>query len=292
MIIDAHVHLAHQGIYPQYWLEGITRNLALDVPDPKIRAVVIQNILNQSLNDTDCSKLLTGMEQANIDRSIVVMADFDYKHMPLSELYRLHYCSMVGARERLFLFGGCDPRRGNEGYDMFERGIAMYGFRGLKLYPPCGFEIDDFQLMPLYEICEKNKLPVLIHIGPSLKGMKDSFDYPHSILKVSERFSSNAFILGHAAIQQFSSSFDLPGKRDNIFLELSGFQAFIESDRAVLNERLSYIATRYPNQLVFGTDWPMFNNQAKAVEYVLHCSCLCESVQEKILHKNIMSLIQ
>ena len=44
---------------------------------------------------------------------------------------------------------------------LFRKSIEQYHFSGFKVYPPCGFEIDDERLFPYYEICDNYRLPVL-----------------------------------------------------------------------------------------------------------------------------------
>jgi uncharacterized protein len=64
--------------------------------------------------------------------------------------------------DNLMSFVHIDPRR--DGYsDLFKRCIEQNGFKGLKLYPPLGIFPYDPRYKPVYEYCNKNKLPLVAH---------------------------------------------------------------------------------------------------------------------------------
>lgn len=58
-----------------------------------------------------------------------------------------------------------DPRRPNS-LDIFKKYVEKHEFHGLKLYPPLGNFPYDERLYPIYEYCQKQKLPVIAHCSP------------------------------------------------------------------------------------------------------------------------------
>ena len=69
-----------------------------------------------------------------------------------------------------FLF--CDPRRADledsteNLYHLFNKAFCTENaFFGVKIYPALGYDPSDHRLWPIYEICEKYKIPVLTHCG-------------------------------------------------------------------------------------------------------------------------------
>ena len=295
MVIDIHVHLALLDIYPQYWLNGIIGNMFSKIEDEDKRKKLSESFLKKTLNDYNCDKLVKSMDKAGITHSVVVIADFDYAEdkgsSSLEELYKRHHLSINKHMDRLHLFGGCDPRRGNKGYDSFEKGIKTYGFKGLKLYPPCGFEINDPLLYPLYDICSAKNLPVLFHVGPSLPEMKNRFDYPNSLHEICSAYKSINFIFGHGAILRYDDCNMIAAKHKNAYLELSGFQ-YLFTRQHDLASKLKHLMNVCPEQVVFGTDWPLFNDQKKSVEYILQSDYLTDIEKEKILYGNVSKIIQ
>lgn len=296
MIIDMHVHLADKRIYPDYWLDSLKDNIVRSVMKENGVSVgdeLLSSMMEGSLNDYDCLKIISQMDKAGIRKSVVLLADLGYNRddieLDIEELFNIHHRAVSRYPERLAVFGGVDPRRGKKGIELFEKGIKEYGFCGLKIYPPCGFEIDDRSLYPLYEICNYYGLPVQVHIGPSLPSMKTSFNYPGSVLRVTGEFKHIPFILGHAALVYFEESRELPSKREMIFLETSGFQK-IYHNKGLLSERIKYLMRTCPDNLVFGTDWPLFGYQKQWVKYFEEMDTITESQKEKLFFKNAQTV--
>ncbi len=296
-----HVHLADYRIYPEYWLDGIKNSIVgsmrendnTDIPD-----IILKNIIQNSLKDFDGSKLIAQMDEAGIDKSVVLLADLGFNKednkLDIEELYRVHYEVFSRFKDRLIIFGGIDPARGKKGLEVFEKGIKEYGFKGLKLYPPCGFDLNDRSLHPIYEMCEHYDLPVLAHIGPSLPSMRSSFDYPSSILEAAKNFKKIPFILGHAAIMYFTESYMLPLQRENIYLEISGFQQNIK-DESDMSQKLKKLFEVCPENILFGTDWPLFNNKGSQkvwVKYFKELDYLTEKQKELLLYENALGILK
>ena len=82
-----------------------------------------------------------------------------------------------------FLF--CDPRRQNL-IELFN--YAFCGdnpFFGVKLYPALGYDPSDYRLWPIYEACEKKRIPILTHCGGEvISTAKTKFDIYIGELKV------------------------------------------------------------------------------------------------------------
>ena len=292
MMIDMHVHLSDKRIYPEYWLQGIKKDLIQKIRvenDIVISDAFIDSYFEQVLSDRDAAKLIAQMDKNGVDEAVVLLLDLGYDRGDIAnsieEIYEIYHQVLKKHRDRLKVFAGIDPRRGKEGVDLFEKGIKEYGFCGLKLYPPCGFEIDDTRLHPYYEICNAHSIPILIHIGPSLPEMKTEFRYPQSILAVTEEFKRIPFILGHAALCFYDSSWDLPLKSERIFLEVSGFQKQMHQ-YDLLAKRMKHLFEVCPNHIVFGSDWPIFSDLKQSVEFFSQMKSLTDRHKELLFHKN------
>jgi predicted TIM-barrel fold metal-dependent hydrolase len=292
MIIDMHMHLADSRVYPGYWLDGIKKNIAQSMKKEygmNIREAFLNNIINNSLKDYDCSKIIAQMDEAGVDNAVILMVDLgfgrDDELLSIEEIYRIHYQALSRHPDRLRVFAGVDPRRGIEGVTLFEKGIKRYGFCGLKIYPPCGFEINDRRLYPLYEICDYYQLPVLAHVGPSLLSMKLNFNYPDSVLEVAKEFKNIPFILGHSALLYYEESHRLPLERDNIYLEVSGFQQIIDREEEIISN-IGSLFKICPQNVLFGTDWPLFTSLTTWVNFFNNFAGITESQKELLFYKN------
>jgi len=299
-IIDMHAHIAHGPLLHSHFLQGMKDMLTSQITQDygvDLRPGLLERIAARRLNDPDCSQLLAEMDAAGIAKTVLLIADFGFGHdeseLDLEAMYEQYYAVLKANPDRFIVFGGTDPRRGGWALDLFEHGLRDLGFRGLKLYPACGYEIDDAALYPYYEICERYGVPVLLHTGPSLSTMRGDQRYPASILETARRFAQVNFVLGHAAFQNFDTNLSVACQRRNVFLETSGFQRLIDR-RDEIKQRLAVVFDRVPEQVVFGTDWPVFNirgTQRDWVTYFLDLGVLEESQTERLFHRNALAAL-
>jgi len=88
-------------------------------------------------------------------------------------------------------------------------------FRGLKLYPPMGFEPNDPVLLEIFAWCKQNSIPVTAHCsigGAGLRGLEKEQDYAHPdkwrdvLNELRERGSKGVFRLNLAHFSDLSRS--------------------------------------------------------------------------------------
>ncbi len=303
MIIDMHSHLADRRIYPDYWIENIKKELeeklANEISAP-IPESLIDSYLSGYLNDFDGAKKIRMMDECGIDRAVVLQADFSFRQSEaggepdnldaVMDNITIHRRMLQKYPQRFHVFAGVDPRTGKKGVDLFELCIKEYGFSGLKIYPPCGYEIDYRGLYAFYEICNQRGLPVLIHIGPSWANMKTAFRYPESLLKVSGEFPDITFILGHAALLFYQESYVLPLMRKNVYLEISGYRKI--TDKRLLKARMKHLMAECPEQVVFGSDWPMFTTAKQDIAFFEQSDFMTEYQKERFFYKNALLILK
>lgn len=295
MIIDVHAHLAFHKIFPEKFLAGVAEPLVPSGGEDEKQFLV--RLIENGLKDNTGDVLLDNMNQAGIDKSVLLIADFGYAlgepELSLEQIYSLHYDVKQRHPDRFMVFGGVDPRRGVEGFDLFEKAIREYGFSGLKLYPPCGFELDDKSIFPLYELCDAYKIPVLSHTGPSLSSMVTEKDYPKSILKVSRQFRNVNFILAHAGARDQENTISIANQRENVFFDISTFQA-LAANESEWQHWFRKFLDKCPDQILFGTDWPMFllsMTQKQLVQMIDLIPNLSSAERDKILYKNACRIL-
>lgn len=301
MIIDMHAHAAHFDLYPNVVLENIKdclRETILQDTGIKIKSQLLSNLVKNTLNDADCSRLIQQMAEAHIEKTVLLILDFSYgidfeRKISIEEIHCFYHAILQRHPDKFRVFSGIDPRRGRSGLELFEKSIVEFNFCGLKLYPPMGFELDDRTLFPFLELCEFYKLPVLTHTGSSFNGMHVSLDYPSSILKISKQFNNTAFILGHAGFLDFENSISIASQRDNVYLEISGFQKLMhEAD--LIEQRLRILTTKLPERILFGTDWPMFSIsgvQKDWVDFFISIWKGGEDILERFFYKNAKEIL-
>lgn len=130
--------------------------------------------------------------------------------------------------------------------------LLSLGLKGVKLHPDIqAFKIDDYRCLKIYELCEENKLPILMHTGDN------RYDYsnPNRLLPVLKIYTSLTVIGAHLggwsiweeAVKAYKG---LP----NFYVDCSSSLPYLkpETARDIIRE---YGADR----VLFGTDYPMWS---------------------------------
>lgn len=303
MIIDVHTHISYKDYFSDYFIDGIRENIVGQIEKKngvKISLSIVSRLINGTLSDHDCQKLIEQMNDANIDKSVLLPIDLFYKDNTAKEiemLDRIHeeyYKVYLKNKDRFIIFAGIDPRRREKGTELFRKCIEEYHVSGLKLYPPCGFRMNCKELDPYYELCGQNELPVLCHCGVSLDSMYYDKEFSNSIHDVANRYKNVRFILGHAAYLDISEMIPLAEKYDNVYLEVSGFQKDL-NNMELLKKKSEEIFSRVPSKILFGTDWPMFNTvgtQCSWVDFFKDILNVNKAELDMLFYKNAQSIFK
>jgi predicted TIM-barrel fold metal-dependent hydrolase len=280
VIIDSHAHAALEAVLPvrffDGWVDNLERLLPADAAPAQREALTAMfRALNQ---DPGCDKLVAEMDRAGIDKTVLLIVDFGFAYPEeferLEDTYCLHRDFMARHPGRFIVFAGIDPRRGTDGLALVEQGLRDWGFRGLKIYPPCGYSPDARMLDPFYDLCAQYRAPVLSHIGPTSPTLSFKFTRPEHIEDAAFRFPGVNFILGHAGVTWRDEAAMLAAFRPNVYLDLSGFQPDYkrgEFDAILAGHKRRGVLRK----LLFGTDWPihrLLGGQAAWVDAFCDCA--------------------
>jgi uncharacterized protein len=266
-VIDAHAHIAHEDFIPRSFVDGSIDNLlaamhARGLPLPRSK---VARMFEKKMTDPLCDTLVAEMDEAGISTSILLAADFSYilkdTRLTVEECLRRHHEVKQRHGARLEVFAGIDPRWGTDGVDLYERSLREWGFRGLKLYPPCGFSPSDPALDPFYELCDAYRVPALVHIGPTSPALGFSTTAPFLLDEAARRFPRVKFILAHGAVSFTEECAMLCNFRPNVFLDLSAFQGAICPGGGPAAVKTA-VSRGINHKILFGTDWPVFRMQA------------------------------
>jgi predicted TIM-barrel fold metal-dependent hydrolase len=302
-MIDAHCHIASVEHIPRSFIEGVAVNMAVrmaaygvDVPAAKLAALYIEK-----LHDPQCDDLVGEMTAAGISKTVLLIADFTYALrdcvLTIEESFAKHRQVLQRHEGKFVVFGGVDPRWGRDGVDLFERSVTQFGFRGFKVYPPCGFSPSAPELFPFYEICAAARLPVLVHIGPTSSALSFQNSAPLDVDVAARQFPSVNFILAHAPVAFPTECAMMCRFRPNVWLDVSGFQVALAWDQTLtVIERL--VTCGLNHKILFGTDWPAFRLQGTQQSFVDAVTAddgplreLDEDDRERILSGNIERLL-
>ncbi|OMI85417.1 hypothetical protein BSZ07_33560 [Streptomyces sp. M1013] len=251
-MIDIHVHLADARCVSPGFVAGIAESIG---DDDRVRRA-----LRLYLSDRDGKRLLSQMDTYGISKSVLLIADFGpalgEPSLSIEEVHQHHAAITAASGGRLAFFAGFDPSRGRTALDMVKRWTAVSGCEGVKLYPPCGFELDDERLLPLWRHCNDNGIPVLTHSGPSLPGLGSAQRYPHSLEEVVRRFPDLRVALAHGMVWDVEGTVRLLlAHPANLYSDISSFHQLAGPELELMLEG----CTKVPDQVLFGSDAPLFD---------------------------------
>jgi len=303
-IIDCHCHIASEEHTPVSFIEASVTNMVaalsaqgLPAPGRKLTALFLSK-----MQDPLCDDLVEEMDESGISRSILLIPDFTYTlkdcRLTIEESFLRHREVMLRHPGKFEVFGGVDPRWGNDGIALFERSLAEFGFRGFKVYPPCGFSPSDPSLFPYYELCAQYCVPVLLHTGPTSPVLDFSVSRPFLIDEAARRFPTVNFILAHGAVSFVEECVMMCRFRPNVYLDISGYQAtlgYAPSASAVRH----IVSLGINHKVLFGTDFPVFRLQGDQKSFLEALtgeggalSELSERERALVLHQNIERLLE
>lgn len=299
-VVDSHCHIASLEHIPRSFVSGAASNMAAALAAQGVKASNSQlaELYYRKMQDPLCDELAAEMQDAGIALSVLLIADFSYSmkdcSLTIEESFHRHRDVLARHPGKFEVFGGVDPRWGKDGVALFERSVVEFGFRGFKVYPPCGFSPSDRALFPFYEICSEHGLPVVVHIGPTSPALSFERASPFLLDAAAQQFPAVNFILAHGSVNFADECAMLCRFRPNVFLDISAFQNRLQNNSAALKWTVSQGIN---HKVLFATDWPVFRLQAtqkRFLEIVADGNGPLNEVSEReracIFHRNFERL--
>jgi hypothetical protein len=155
---------------------------------------------------------------------------------------------------RLVAFARLDPadapaQRGAEALEA--------GARGLKLHPAGeDFELSDRRLSEVWELADRERLPVVVHAGPELESIGET------LLEVASGYSGLRLIAAHAALVDLAWLWRDAAELSNLFFDTSWWSA---------SDVLALLSLVPVSQVLNGSDLPYCTPLSGALS-TLRCS--------------------
>lgn len=261
-IVDAHVHLFDYGFLPPGWHDATAWRWSARTFPPRDPSVVRDRI-EEGLVDPDGSLLKAELDRVGLDAAVCIALDWEIalgpQAVPLEQVHEHYRQIQAGQRGslmgRFFAVAGLDPRR--EGaLELLHHLLTDGGFKGYKLYPPCGYHPYDDVCHPFLRLCRELGRPVVIHSAPSGYPMRTRFAHPYGVNDVQTAFPELTLVLAHAGHGGWGvEARAMAARHPNTYLELSNYNDDIDHDpdgtaQAILAMRDAVGAHR----LIFGSD--------------------------------------
>jgi len=167
---------------------------------------------------------------------------------------------------------------------------------GIKLFPGHNpFYLTDERCKPVYELCEKHNIPVVIHTGASSKNKECAkYNDPKDIVKIVNDYKKLKVVITHFFFPEMEYCYNLTKDFQNIYYDTSAM-----ADTEVIEESggwdkvvdvLRRTALLKPDNILFGTDWPMCSvgEHTKLIKALK----LDKNSEEKIFFKNAINLYE
>ncbi|MBE6590090.1 MAG: amidohydrolase [Ruminococcaceae bacterium] len=196
------------------------------------------------------SELLEIGDRIGIDRFVVQSVATTPKQV--SSINEFIAASVATAPDRFTGLGAAHPD--SESQDAVIRQIKELGLHGIKIHPDIqGFAIDDPRMMRVYELCEEERLPILMHTGD----YRYDFSNPNRLLPVLKAFPELIVIGAHfGGWSVWDDASRVLAEFPNLFVDCSSTFPFANNDLD-LGERL--IARYGAERVMFGSDFPMWS---------------------------------
>ena len=128
--------------------------------------------------------------------------------------------------------------------------LKSLGLKGVKLHHDIqGFKLDDYRCLKMYELCERDSIPVLLHTGDH----RYDFSNPNRLMPILQIYTGLTVIGAHfggwSIWDEASRKLcDFP----NLFVDCSSSMSYIKPELS------AEIIRRYgTDRVLFGTDYPL-----------------------------------
>lgn len=176
-------------------------------------------------------------------------------------------------------FGTMHPESDDPEGDL--RHLKELGLCGVKLHPDIqGFKIDDYRCLKIYELCEKEGLPILMHTGDRRYDNSN----PNRLLPILRIYENLTVIGAHfGGWSLWTEAYETLAGTPNLFVDCSSSLPFISSEEAK-----KIILAYGTDRVLFGTDYPMWKPKKELSSFL--SIGLSEEDNHRILYDNAAKL--
>lgn len=257
MIIDAHVHISLYENNAQS-LDEVFDLLLLEMKKNKIEAAII---IPDNIERSD--------DIADIGRAT----------------------ELIGKRKNLFLLGSPQIiQRGSSELEKYSQLLKSRKIKGLKFFPGHDpYYPSDKRCWPYYKLCEELNFPIIFHTGENSGNSECAkWNDPKYIIKVAKKYPHLKVIITHYFWPKLDYCYEITKDVPNIYFELAALadKEVIEKSGGIdkMKEILTKTIHDRPNQIIFGTDWPMCS--IKSHINLIRSLKLNKIIEDKILFYN------
>lgn len=261
MIVDVHYHFGRLPADEDI-AETMVRDILLLGERAGIKKSVdeVMPILRDYMDDIECDKLVSRMDESGIDITAVVVVDNVDVGLDNERVMRINEdCARAAAKRpsRIIALAGIDPRR-RDAPALFRRCIEEFNMKGLKWHPDNGYYPNSREAYAVLEVANGLGVPLLTHCAP-LSNSRAKYALPIHLDDVAFDFPDMDIIAAHMGNTWWRDWAALAQCKKNICGDLAMWDLMAESKpnlfRRYLREILDIVG---PEQVLFATDGPVF----------------------------------
>jgi len=196
--------------------------------------------------------------------------------------------------KEFFLLGSPQIIQRGDGEVQKYRGLLEEGvIKGIKFFPGHDpYNPTDNRCVSYYELLQELNCPVVFHTGeissdPNIKTPAEYND-PKYIVEVANKYPKLKVVITHYFWPRIEYCYEITKNSPNIYFELAGTAdpEVLEKSGGIkkMTNVLQKTINDRPNQVIFGTDWPMCDIK-KQVDLVNSLN-IDEKIKERIFSKN------
>ena len=169
--------------------------------------------------------------------------------------------------DKIVGFAYVDPRRA-DCMDMLEHAVEDLGLKGVKYGPIYnGVALSDPRLDPVYEYCQKNNIPLTMHMGTTYaRNAPVDMGRAIHVEPVALKYPDLTMILAHMGHPWYGDCIAVSRKQPNVFCEVSALFYRPWQYYNILIEAQEY---KIIDKIFFGTDFP-FSRVGESVDGLLN----------------------
>ncbi|MGB9134012.1 MAG: amidohydrolase family protein [Candidatus Bathyarchaeia archaeon] len=237
-------------------------------------------------------KLLQDLKKNNVDHAILIP-----DNTPVSEIGNLdEVLSLVEHDKNLFVMGTIDVQKDRELHirklDLLFRTkkiVAVKIFPGHDTVYPT-----DKRLVPVYDLCVKYDLPIVIHTGANSGNPEPAkYNDPKHIVKVAKRFPTLKIVIAHYFWPKVEYCHQLTKAYANIHFDTSGLaddEVVEETGLDKIKKVLTLSSKQRPSSVLFGTDYAMCSIRKHVT--LIESLAIPTELKERIFSGNSMRLFK
>jgi uncharacterized protein len=229
----------------------------------------------------DAKKLIKIMDKYQVDRALISSEEaIIYGNPTANEDLRDNFIKPYIDR----FIGYCVPDPFNNPGDEVKKCINSGFFKGIKLHPwyhRCPLSSSNYD--SVFEIANKERLPVLVHSGGTLNLPDFQYALPEMFLNIARKYKDLALIIGHMGLERWREVSELVIGYENIYLDIT----MSMPDKA----RLEFAAGKIGSErILLGTDMPLIDPGISIG--LVYGSSLSTNEKENILGFNMLRILK